>query len=336
MSDDPTVTPAGSDSLEPAPKRWPRWLPVAIAAAVAAIIVVIAVVASGGDDATTGGTTISGSQSTVPNGSTPNSEGSTPSATTAPSSTPTSGPVDTAGASTTGAATTTSAATATTSAAASTSAEATTTPPTTPPPGVDLGPAANFAVLGNASVDSAGSTVVTGQIGASNGQVTGFSAEGNPAGMIIVDSQTATQAQLGVDNAMSKIDAMDKTALPDPNLSNETIGPGTYGVNTLGVSGTVTLDAGGDANAVFIFSSSQSLIVAAASQIVLEGGAQACNVFWRIGTSVTLGSGVTFVGTVIADDSIGAANGSDVVGRLLASGGSVLLDNASVAIPTCG
>ena len=104
--------------------------------------------------------------------------------------------------------------------------------------------------------------------------------------------------------------------MPGDKLDSQTVGPGVHGSPNLDVIGTVTLDGGGDPNALFVFESAGALTVADASQIVLAGGAQACNVYWRVAGSATLGSGSTFVGTVIADDAIAAANGTDVVGRL--------------------
>lgn len=83
------------------------------------------------------------------------------------------------------------------------------------------------------------------------------------------------------------MDGLTPTELPAADLAAQ-IGPGTYSSATLSVSGTVTLDAGGDPNALFMFESAGASTVADASRIVLEGGAEACNVYWRIGSSATL------------------------------------------------
>lgn len=96
----------------------------------------------------------------------------------------------------------------------------------------------------------------------------------------------------------------------------------------------MTLDAGGDPNALFVFESASTLSVAPGSRIVLQGGAQECNVYWRLGASATLGSDSTFVGMVIADGSI-ASSGSNVVGRLIARAGAVTLDAASITVSRC-
>ncbi len=72
----------------------------------------------------------------------------------------------------------------------------------------------------------------------------------------------------------------------------------------LSLTGTVTLDAQGDPNAVFIFQSASTLITASSSVVSLINGADACNVFWQVGSSATLGTSTTFVGTVMALTSI--------------------------------
>lgn len=153
-------------------------------------------------------------------------------------------------------------------------------------------------------------------------------------GLIIASAQTARQVQLAIDEAVFELDGLTPTEMPAVELGAQ-IGPGTYSSATLSVSGTVTLDAGGDPNALFVFESAGTLTVAEGSEIVIEGGALACNVYWRIASSATLGSGSTFVGTLIADDSITAASGVDIVGRLIARNGAVTLDSDSNGIPDC-
>jgi hypothetical protein len=190
-------------------------------------------------------------------------------------------------------------------------------------------------VLGNSAVGSKGLTSVNGQVGASNGEVTGFTAGGNTSGVIVVDALTAEQGEVAAQRVAAQLDALSRSALDSPELANQTITPGTYGSATLGVTGTVTLDAGGDPNAVFVFESGSTLEVAAASEIVLAGGAQACNVFWRLSGSATFRSGASFAGVVIADDSITASNGAAFSGRLMAINGSVTLDTNTIDVGTC-
>jgi hypothetical protein len=331
-------SPPETDPLESAPKPWKRWLPLAIAAAVVGTVIAIIVISSGGDDKTASDTTNTVSQSVAPNGS----AATTSNSTAQTGQTTQTGPVSSAASSTTlspGGPTTTAAQTGTTVSSPavtnSTVLNGATTLPTPAAPRIDLGSASDFAVLGHTGVDSTGPAALTGQVGASNGAVTGLTSAGNPTGVIVASPQSAGQAQLAVDAATTEIDGLTSTNLPGTQLVAQTISPGTYRSATLGVTGTVTLDAGGDPNALFVFESSGTLDIAAASKVVLQGGAQACNVFWRVGSSATLSSGATFVGSVIADDSITAASGSDVVGRLISRNGAVTLDSASITVSTC-
>ena len=324
------TAPAEPDPAGVASKRWPRWLPFAAAAALAAVIVIIIVASSGGDDNTTGGSALTSEigtgQSAVANSSAATSEasvqpvGSEALTTTEPA----------AAGSTAGAPSTTAAPTVATGAGTTVAVGPTTVPAT---PGIALGQADVFAVLGNTSVESGGATVIAGQVGASNGPIRGLSAIDNPAGMTIVSPQSALVAQQSVDDAVADIDG--GAATPVAALSGKTIGPGTHSAPAFDISGTLTLDGGGDPNAVFVFVTTDSLTIAGSSQVVLTGSAQACNVFWHIGSSATLGTGSSFVGTVIADASITAAANSDVDGRLIARNGSVTLDTASITVPTC-
>jgi hypothetical protein len=104
---------------------------------------------------------------------------------------------------------------------------------------------------------------------------------------------------------------------------------------TLGLTGTLTLDAQGDANAVFIFQAASTLITAPASTVRLINGAQACKVFWQVGSSATLDTTTTFVGNILALTSITANTGATVNGRLLARNGAVTLDTNTITRANC-
>ena len=108
-----------------------------------------------------------------------------------------------------------------------------------------------------------------------------------------------------------------------------------YQGGTIELTGTVTLDGGGDPNAVFVFKAASTLVTASASRVVLISGAQACNVFWQVGSSATFGTTTAFAGTVIADVSITATTGTSVDGRLLARNGAVTLDTSTITVPAC-
>ncbi|CAM5669672.1 hypothetical protein SBADM41S_06644 [Streptomyces badius] len=91
-------------------------------------------------------------------------------------------------------------------------------------------------------------------------------------------------------------------ALP-PDAGGLTLVPGVYTASsTLGLTGTLTLDAEGDPNAVWVFQVGSGLTTASASRVNLINGAQPCNVFWQIGSSATLGTDSTFIGNILGAD----------------------------------
>ena len=100
-------------------------------------------------------------------------------------------------------------------------------------------------------------------------------------------------------------------------------------------SGSVTLDAQGDPGAVFIFQIGSTLITGSNTSVALINGAQACNVFWQVGSSATLGTGTRFVGTVMANASIAAKTAATIHGRLLARTGAVTLDTNTITTSNC-
>ncbi len=97
----------------------------------------------------------------------------------------------------------------------------------------------------------------------------------------------------------------------------------------------MTLDAQGDPNAVFIFRTASTLITGGSSQVSLINGAQACNVFWQVGSSATLGASSVFKGNILAMVSATLTTGANVEGRVLARTGAVTLDGNVVTKATC-
>ena len=119
------------------------------------------------------------------------------------------------------------------------------------------------------------------------------------------------------------------------DLSGQTLVAGVYGNGTLGLTGTVTLDAQGDPNTVFIFQAASTLITESSSVVALINGASSCNVYWQVGSSATLGTGSVFKGTVMALTSIAATTGATIQGRLLASTAAVTLDTNTINAVDC-
>jgi hypothetical protein len=166
--------------------------------------------------------------------------------------------------------------------------------------------------------------------------VTGFP-PGTLIGTLHTADATAAQAQTDLTTAYN--DAA--TRIPDATIPTElggtTVTPGIYNsaAGTFQITGDVTLDAQGDPDAVFIFQAASTLITAAGSSVTLIGGAQACNVFWQVGTSSTLGATTDFAGDILAQVSITVGNGVTIDGRTLARTGAVTLDTDTITLSTC-
>ncbi len=200
---------------------------------------------------------------------------------------------------------------------------------------VNLSGATNFAVLAGSTITNTGSSVINGDLGLSPGtSVTGFP----PAtlnGTQHVSNALAIQAKTDLTAAYNDAAGRTPASSIGAELGGLTLTPGVYNSGTFGLTGTLTLDAEGDANAVFIFKTSSTLVTAGASSVVLTGGAQACNVFWQVGSSATLGANSSLKGTVLASASITLTTGASVEGRLLAQSGAVTLDSNTVTRPSC-
>jgi hypothetical protein len=202
--------------------------------------------------------------------------------------------------------------------------------------GVALGSAASFAVLAGSTVTNTGSSTVTGDVGVSPGTaVTGF-----PPGTVVGTTHVAdTAAAAGIaDLTTAYNDAAGRTLCPVSvagNLGGQTLTPGLYkSTSSLQItSGDLTLDARGNANAVFIFQMASSLTTTDDREVILTGGARASNVFWQVGSSATLGTNSTFFGTIMADQSVSLSTGATLQGRAMARIGGVTLDANTVTRP---
>jgi hypothetical protein len=200
---------------------------------------------------------------------------------------------------------------------------------------VGLGTAASFAVLAGATVTNTGASNVSGDLGVSPGSaVTGFPPGVVSGGVIHATDAVASGAQSDVVIAYNDAAGRSSSATVTADLGGQTLVSGVYSGPTLGLTGTLTLDAQGDPNAVFVFQAASTLITAAASRVALVNGASACNVFWQIGSSATLATNSVFVGTILALTSVTATTGASITGRLLARNGAVTLDTNTITRPT--
>jgi hypothetical protein len=200
---------------------------------------------------------------------------------------------------------------------------------------VGLGTAASFSVLGGSTVTNTGPTTMFGSLGLSPGS----SVTGAPhvLGETHVDDAVTIAAKNALTTAYDDAASRPANGSAGTDLAGQVFLPGvrTASSSLLLSSGSVTLDAQGNPNAVFIFQIGSTLITGSNTSVQLINGAQACNVFWQVGSSATLGTGTSFVGTIMAKATITANTAATIHGRLLASTGAVNLDTNTITTSTC-
>lgn len=204
---------------------------------------------------------------------------------------------------------------------------------------VNLATASPFVVLGGSTVTNEGSSVLNGDLGLSPGtSLTGFN-EAVVNGATHENDAVAAQAQSDLTTAYKVAAGQPISPVNDLtgiDLGNQKLTAGAYGFSTSAqLTGQLTLDAQGDPNAQFVFVIGSTLTTASASSVVLVNGASPCNVYWKVGSSATLGSTTAFEGNLMSLASISVNNGATVLGRLLAREGAVTLINDVLSAPNC-
>lgn len=207
-----------------------------------------------------------------------------------------------------------------------------------------LGDSQSFAVLGGTTVTATGFAVVSGNIGVSPGTaVTGFPPAILQNGQIYGGGGSlAGPAQASALTAYN--DLKGQTCLPENNLSGKILGvstgatlltPGIYCFATSAqLTATLTLDDGGNPNAIFIFQIGTTLTTASNAQVIMSGGGRGSNVYWQVGTSATVGTGTSLRGNLIASTSITLTTNSYTTGRVFALDGAVTIDTTAInAVP---
>jgi hypothetical protein len=205
---------------------------------------------------------------------------------------------------------------------------------------VTLGPTVStFAVLGGSTVTNTGATTVVGNVGVSPGSaITGFPPGTVTGGTIHAADPTAAQAQVELTTGFNAAAlATCNTDLSGQNLGGLTLTPGVYCYSTSAqLTGILTLNAQGNPFAQFIFQMGTTLTTATGSSVNLINGAQAGNVFWKVGSSATLGTATALAGNIMAQASITLTTGARLNGRALARGGAVTLDTNAINVPAGG
>ena len=197
----------------------------------------------------------------------------------------------------------------------------------------------SFAVLAGSAVTDAGSSVITGNVGVSPGaSITGF-----PPGIVNApytiynNDAVAAGAQSQLTTAYNVLAGRASTAsLTGQDLGGQTLSGGVYSfANSAQLTGTLTLDGQGDPNTVFVFNIGSTLTTASASRIVLINNADPNKVFFRVGSSATLGGNTQFVGKILALSSITLITGATIdCGAALARNAGVTLDSNVINVCT--
>jgi len=204
-----------------------------------------------------------------------------------------------------------------------------------------LGTAGNYAVLAAATITNTGPTWITGQLALSPGtSVTGFpGAWGATVGHQDIANGAALNARNAATNAYNfAAGEASNSNLTGQDLGGMTLVPGVYTYSSSAqLTGTVTLNGGG----VFIFQIGSTLTTASSSRVLLINGAQPCDIFWQVGSSATIGTATSFVGTILANTSITMTTGATLNGRalagLIAPSGALTLDTNRIIQPSgCG
>ncbi len=204
--------------------------------------------------------------------------------------------------------------------------------------GIDLGSAGNFAILAGATVTNTGGTIVTGDLGLSPGaSVTGFPpGEVRNGAIYAADADgIAEQAKLDLTTAYNEAAGRNEAPIGiQGNIGGQTLAPGLYSAGYLAIEdAALTLDAEGDADAVWVFQMASTLTVISGQEVILSGGAQAKNIYWQVGSSATLGTYSVFKGNILAYASITLGTGATLEGRALTRVAAVTLDANIVTKP---
>lgn len=205
---------------------------------------------------------------------------------------------------------------------------------------ITQGTESTYGILAGTTVTNTGPSQISGtagsDIGVSPGSAiatgisigTGIRHSNDAAAIAAKVAQSVTNTLLGDDTGLITVPS---------ELGGTTLIPGAYEATAgLNITGTLTLDAGGFSEKIFVFKTPSTLVTATSSRVVLINGAQACNVYWQVGSSATLGSYSKFVGQIYAATSITANTRAAIRGQLLPYTGAVTLQSNIIVNDSCG
>ncbi|HXB40812.1 MAG TPA: ice-binding family protein [Bacteroidia bacterium] len=203
---------------------------------------------------------------------------------------------------------------------------------------ITLGTAANFVLFStNGALSNSGISQLTGNVGSNNGSSTGF---GNVNGVMLNNNGITGTCAADLLTAYGQLNSAVPTSFPAPLLGNgQTLIAGVYSISA---AATLNLDlilnAQGNTGAVFIFQIQGPLSTNANAKVKLINGAKACNVYWKVEGLVSMASGTSMKGTVVANNAaINMNTGDTLEGRALSTAGAVTVDGVLAYTPIgCG
>ncbi|MHB1871521.1 MAG: ice-binding family protein [Steroidobacteraceae bacterium] len=214
----------------------------------------------------------------------------------------------------------------------------------TPLLGSDL---ASFTVLGGSTVTNVPTSAIVGNVGVwSSGGANAITGFNSSPGVAVSDPQVtagtvqagtstgspnAMSAQLQLASAIASLGSLGPGTLEPADLTGLTLLPGVYTVSagTTNLSGTLTLDGNGNANAAWVFQMPSTLITSPDSVVTVSNTGPGAGVYWNVGSSATIDTGTTFVGNILARGSITMNSAAtDGCGRALAQVAVTLEENS--------
>ncbi|KFY65552.1 hypothetical protein V496_02495 [Pseudogymnoascus sp. VKM F-4515 (FW-2607)] len=205
---------------------------------------------------------------------------------------------------------------------------------------IAMGAAKTYGAIGATTLTSTGNTLVTGDCGTCPGTaITGFP-PGVCTGTTSAGGTAACAAEAACLSSYNNARALAPTAeaLPSSDLAGLALAPGVYKFPTSAVTNSAILTLNGATNTKgqFIFLIDTTFTTAASSKVVLINGAQACNVYFIVGSSATIGDATAMNGNILAYTSVGLTNAANNKGTLCALNGAVtLINNALTAQTVC-
>jgi hypothetical protein len=199
---------------------------------------------------------------------------------------------------------------------------------------IPLNTASSYAIIGSSTITNVGATVITGNVGLFPGtSITGFP-PGTVNGTVNVANSAASTAKMDANTAYLNAQTRTGGTTISGDLGGLTILPGVFtSSSSIGITGTLTLNANGNPNAVWIFQIASTLTTASGSSVVFQNGIGCPDrVYWQVGSSATLGTTSAIIGNIMALASVTVNGGASSMlnGRAFSLTGAVTIASAGI------